>query len=236
MSREGLDLYRGRGHHASTMGKVRLQWRLPTKESSNPRSTDELQRRESKLPRLFSYVVDHDNGFAPNPSGGICTLAKCKYGTKKRNIVEMAKKGDWIAGTGGVDLSKSAGHGKLIYAMRVDKKLSLAEYCRTYEGDRVDAKHDIPEKGRFALISRQFFYFGCNAIDISEIPQKHLDHDFEKSGRGYVSDFSPEFVGDFASWLERTFKMGVHGSPCKPLSAYTVPRCKPKVKRKRRCP
>ena len=70
-------------------------------------------------PRLFSYVVDHDYGFAPNPFGGICTLAKCKYGSKKRNIVEMAERRDWIAGTGGADLSKSAGHGKLIYAMRV---------------------------------------------------------------------------------------------------------------------
>jgi hypothetical protein len=46
------------------------------------------------------------------------------------NIDEMAEKGDWIAGTGGSDLRKSAGHGKLIYAMRIDEKISLAEYCR----------------------------------------------------------------------------------------------------------
>ena len=35
--------------------------------------------------------------------------------------MELAEEGDWIAGTGGADLSKSAGHGKLIYAMRVDE-------------------------------------------------------------------------------------------------------------------
>ncbi|HEV8071318.1 MAG TPA: hypothetical protein VGP76_26630 [Planctomycetaceae bacterium] len=52
------------------------------------------------MTKPFSYVVDHDLGFAPNPSGGFCSLAKCKFGSAKRNIVEMAEEGDWIAGTG----------------------------------------------------------------------------------------------------------------------------------------
>jgi hypothetical protein len=110
------------------------------------------------MPKLYSYVVDHDLGFAPNPFGGCCTLAKCKFSTKKRNIVEMAEEGDWIAGTGGADLSKSAGHGKLIYAMRVDDKIPLAEYCQAYNGSRVDAEHEVLEDGRFALISRHFWF------------------------------------------------------------------------------
>src|SRR5215831_8774518 len=110
------------------------------------------------MPKLFSYVVDHDHGYAPNPFGGFCTLAKCKY-RSKWNIVPMAEKGDWIAGTGGVNLGKSAGHGKLIYAMWVDDKIPLAEYCQQNIGNRIDAKHDIGEKGRFALISYHYFYF-----------------------------------------------------------------------------
>ena len=28
--------------------------------------------------RLYSYVFDHDYGFAPNPFHGVCTLATCK--------------------------------------------------------------------------------------------------------------------------------------------------------------
>lgn len=166
------------------------------------------------MPKLFSYVVDHDHGYAPNPEGAFCTLAKCKYGSKKRNIVELAEVGDWIAGTGGVDLSKSAGHGKLIYAMRVDETISLAEYCRSNIGDRIDAEHDIGEKGRSALISNHFFYFGRNAIDISDIPKNYLDHPFEKSGPGHRSCFSEEFVKDFAKWLKDTFKVGGRTSPC----------------------
>lgn len=186
------------------------------------------------MPILFSYVVDHDLGYAPNPFGGFCTLAKCKYGSKQRNIVERAKGGDWIAGTGGADLAKSAGHGKLIYAMRVDKKIPLAEYCRANSGNRIDAKHDeVVVDGRYALISRHFFYFGRNAIDISEIPRKHLLHPFEKKGLGYRCDFTEEYVEEFASWLEATFRVGVHGPPCKLHSDLRTPECPTKVRRKR---
>ena len=185
------------------------------------------------MPKLYSYVVDHDLGYAPNPSGRLCTLAKCKYGSKKRNIVEMAEVGDWIAGTGGADLSKSAGHGKLIYAMRVDKKIPLAEYCRDMSGKRIDADFDVAVRGRSALISRHFFYFGRNAINIREIPRKHLRHRFEKKGPGYRCDFSEEFVIEFARWLERAFEPGVHGPPCKPYFDGSKPRCRTRVRRRR---
>src|SRR4029077_12631610 len=99
------------------------------------------------MPKLFSYVVDHDYGYAPCPFGDFCTLAKCKYGTVKAktgspggNVAGLAEVGDWIAGTGGVDRSKSAGNGKLIYAMRVDEKISLREYCQANRGNRIDAE------------------------------------------------------------------------------------------------
>ncbi|HEV8059000.1 MAG TPA: hypothetical protein VGP68_03960 [Gemmataceae bacterium] len=191
------------------------------------------------MPKLFSYVVDHDLGFAPNPFGGFCSLAKCKHGTikctngtMKRNIVEMAQEGDWIAGTGGADLAKSAGHGKLIYAMRVDEKLQLGEYCRAMHGNRIDAEHEHDEKTRFALISHHYFYFGRNAINISAIPSRHLDHPFEKTGPGYRCDFSEEFINDFANWMKANFKVGVHGLPCMPHSDLKLPLCSTKVKRK----
>jgi hypothetical protein len=184
------------------------------------------------MAKLFSYVVDHDYGFAPNPFGGFCTLVKCKYGTKKRNIVELAEVGDWIVGTGGVDLRKSAGHGKLIYALRVDEIISLDEYCRAHDGDRIDADPEVGGKDRRALISHHFFYFGRNAIDISDIPQKHLDHPFEKRGPGHRCDFSEKFVEDFAKWLKANFKTGVHGQPCKPHSELKLPKCPSKVRRK----
>ena len=110
---------------------------------------------------LFSYVVDHDLGFAPNPFSGCCTLVHCKFGGAKdrRNIVELAEVGDWIVGTGGHS-KDSAGHGTLIYLMHVDEKLP---FDRFLADSRFRGRHDCNDFGRgntFALVSRRYFYFG----------------------------------------------------------------------------
>ncbi len=185
------------------------------------------------MTRLFSYVVEHDYGFAPNPFGGYCTLAKCKYGSGRyRNIVELAEVGDWIVGTGGARESVSAGHGKLVYAMRVDEKLRLADYYRDKRfGGRPDAKHDeLTMKGHFALVSRHFFYFGGNAIDM---PTRFLNYPLEKKGPGFrYKDFAQDFINDFTGWLEATFKVGLHGSPCGSDPELRLPTCAYKVKKR----
>lgn len=107
---------------------------------------------------LFSYVVADDTGWAPHPTGRYCTLVWCKYKENRRShrsIVELAEKGDWVVGTGGV---KNAGHGKLIYAMRMDEKLSLAEYRNDKRfASRFDAERDRKgRKDQYALISQHF--------------------------------------------------------------------------------
>ena len=73
---------------------------------------------------------------------------------------------------------------------------------------------------------------GRFAIDISAIPRTHLDHPFEKTGPGHRCDFSEEFVEEFARWLKTSFKVGVHGPPCKPHSELKLPKCPAKVRRK----
>jgi hypothetical protein len=78
--------------------------------------------------KLYSYCLRYDDGGAPNPYWGVCTLAICKPAIRR-----AAKVGDWIAGTGSKnsavgDISKS-----LVYAMRVTQVLSMPEYdsfCR----------------------------------------------------------------------------------------------------------
>lgn len=67
--------------------------------------------------KLFSDVVVHDKGHAPNPYFGFCTLCRCKFKKSRKarqNIVELADRGDWVIGTGGANRRKSAGHGKLV--------------------------------------------------------------------------------------------------------------------------
>jgi len=69
---------------------------------------------------LYSYVITRDYGFAPNPFGGICTLATCKPGIRNH-----AKVGDWVIGIAGVSLSCV---GKIIFLMEVNKIISFQEY------------------------------------------------------------------------------------------------------------
>ncbi|MFI8412135.1 hypothetical protein ACIGB6_06565 [Paeniglutamicibacter gangotriensis] len=70
--------------------------------------------------RLYSYVVRHDIGFAPNPFYDWCTLGPCKPA-----IRGTAEVGDWILGTG----SKSNGlEGRLVYAMQVEEVLDFDTY------------------------------------------------------------------------------------------------------------
>jgi hypothetical protein len=70
--------------------------------------------------RLFSYIVRHDFGFAPNPFHGYCTLATCKP-----QIRSAASVGDWVIGTGSASKNLS---GRLVYAMQVSEKMSFDAY------------------------------------------------------------------------------------------------------------
>lgn len=74
------------------------------------------------MPRLHSYVVRYDSGFAPNPFYGYCTLATCKP-----DIRNAAKPGDWIVGSASAARPVRRG-GHLVHAMRVTEILSFQEY------------------------------------------------------------------------------------------------------------
>lgn len=77
------------------------------------------------MPRLFSYTIPSDDGAAPNPFHGQCTLAICKP-----SIRRAAKKDDWIAGLGSKNAWSGNLEGHLVYAMRVEEVVSMADYDR----------------------------------------------------------------------------------------------------------
>jgi Nucleotide modification associated domain 2 len=163
---------------------------------------------------LFSYVVDHDLGFAPNPYSGYCTLVHCKFSDtgERRNIVELAEIGDWILGTGGSG-KQSAGHGKLIFLMRVDEKPTFEEFLadRRFRG-RSDWI-DFGSGNSFALVSERYFYFGKNALNISSLPE-YLTTGLAKRGPGFRSDYPEEGIMGLIEWISRKYKTGMHGDPC----------------------
>jgi Nucleotide modification associated domain 2 len=67
--------------------------------------------------RLFTYKVTTDSGSAPNPYGGVCTLAICKPA-----IRSAAKLGDIIVGL------TPGNEGRIIYCMQITEKMSWKEY------------------------------------------------------------------------------------------------------------
>ena len=69
---------------------------------------------------LYSYIVKHDGGFAPNPFFGYCTLACCKPGIRRR-----AQEGDWIIG-----LTPKAGRNRIVFFMEVEETLDFRQYWR----------------------------------------------------------------------------------------------------------
>lgn len=80
------------------------------------------------MTRLFSYAMPLDDGAAPNPYWGVCTLAICKP-----QIRSTAEVGDWIVGTGSKTARQTNGttkdmSGRVIYAMRVTQKMAMRDY------------------------------------------------------------------------------------------------------------
>lgn len=80
---------------------------------------------------MFTYNIDYDTGFAPNPFGHRLTLATCKPGIRRTKKV-----GDWLVGfsckglsdkarKADIEISKDA----IIYIGLVSEILSLTDYC-----------------------------------------------------------------------------------------------------------
>ena len=185
------------------------------------------------LMKIYSYVVKHDSGFAPNPFWGSCTLATCKPEIRRK-----AKPGDWVIGTGSVNEGRPE---TLIYAMKVSEATPIEEYGiskkfskkipkidgtpRQKCGDNIyfwnngkwDQKknpHHIPEdtqhdtNGKNVLIGKEFYYFGGEA-DILPARFKELI----KKGPGHKCNFPEKLKNDFINWLKANCKKGINGLP-----------------------
>ncbi len=80
------------------------------------------------MAKIYSYVLRYDDGAAPNPFWGICTLTICKP-IVRRN----AEIGDWIIGTGSKNAKCNDGivydlSDSLVYAMKVTDIKRLKDY------------------------------------------------------------------------------------------------------------
>jgi len=184
---------------------------------------------------LYSYIVTHDTGFAPNPFFGCCTLACCKP-----EISRKAKKDDWIVG-----LTPKAQGNKVVYFMKVDEVMEFGRYWKDrrfrqkrprYDkdvrlrcGDNIyeprpnggfrqhpsmhsDGEHENAGNkkhdlgGNNVLISEAFAYFGSKPVTLPPELECLI------VGRGHRSRFSDEDKLQFSEFASRS-KFGVHASP-----------------------
>jgi Nucleotide modification associated domain 2 len=181
---------------------------------------------DADMSRLFTYTIPVDDGAAPNPFWGMCSLAICKPGIRR-----VAKKDDWVAGLGSKnspsgDLSKH-----LVYAMRVEEVLTLEEYDQealsrwshripNLKGadlwERLgDCIYDYSEQepiqrpsvhgvvnietdlsGKNVLISSDFYYLGREAIKLP-----NYLHPVCHQTQGHRSDANAPYFDRFVSWL-----------------------------------
>lgn len=72
---------------------------------------------------LYSYCIPVDDGAAPNPFWRVCTLTICKPVIRR-----IAQEGDWVVGVGSKNVGARNYSGRLVYAMKVTKVMSLEEY------------------------------------------------------------------------------------------------------------
>ena len=160
--------------------------------------------------------MDHDTGFAPNTRFGICSLTGCKNSKtrKRRNIEELAERGSWVVGIGGKGTNRPD---KLIYAMEVESNLSLDSFREKYPGKSKYLKGHTP--GSNVLVSRKFYYFGENAIDVP-MELKHIIID--RQGFWKVSD---EDIKKLKSHLSKKYEQGVYGNPNNPEAKGKCEKC-----------
>lgn len=193
-------------------------------------------RTTERLSRVFSYVVAHDLGFAPNPFHGWCSLACCKP-----RIRGSAAPGDLVLGL----TSRSK---RVVYMMRISERLTFEEYWvdprfrakrpnwksargkmrwgdniyqpdgaggfvqhRSCHWDHETDQESLTAKSRdtgqdAVLVSRDFVYFGAAGPPLPKMLE------FLAVSRGHRCRYSSEQVTAVHEYFD-TLERGVLGSP-----------------------
>jgi hypothetical protein len=178
-----------------------------------------LDRNFVRRPRLYSYIVAHDGGFAPCATAKLLTLACCKP-----KIRSVARRGDWVMGT----TPKKRGSGKLVFLACVTQKLTFAEYYYQVPPARRDNIYRPRSTGGYAqvktedhgphnkkrdlsadavLLSEEFVYYGGSAV---AIPGSFADLIATTQGHRTIKKSGD--ISRFVKWASEK-PWGVQGKP-----------------------
>ena len=190
---------------------------------------------------IFSYVVEHDLGFAPNPFHGVCTLACCKPGIRKK-----AEVGDHVLGLGA---AKPKLQGHITYWVRIDEIVTFDEYWSDPRfqrkkpvmggttllryGDNIyhrDVKNEFRQEDSFHSLEDGSISVGNRNRDTAKTDKVLIGREFCYWGRaaiklpdalkcfdirsqGHKSRFSQEQISALLRWLAEHPKRGYLGEP-----------------------
>lgn len=153
----------------------------------------------SHKPRLFSYTIPFDDGAAPNPFRGMCTLAICKPAIRR-----VAQIGDWIVGLGSVAAPSGDLRGRLVYAMHVEEVISVREYDLRAQ---YEWQHRIPDVASLDLSERlgDCIYDFCDSTEPRQRASVHGPENEERdlSGRNVLISRDFYYFGSRAIQLPR---------------------------------
>lgn len=182
--------------------------------------------------KIYSYVITHDTGFAPNPFHGVLTLATCKPKIRKK-----AKIGDILLGTGS---ASSVGNKTVVYAAIISDVLSIEDYFidKRFQSKKPTLKNEwfykhgdnIYQKkgdkwlqkrnmhhfksdivrdvsGENVLVCKHFWYFGKKAL---RLPNKF--HPIVKKGPGHKITCDKDTILQLMDWLKLN-SMGIKSLP-----------------------
>jgi hypothetical protein len=188
-----------------------------------------LDRERTRPPKLYSYIVAKDSGFAPCVTKNLLTLACCKP-----KIRSAGRQGDWVMGT----TPKKRGPGKLVFLARIGEKVTFADYYRRFSKaspKRVDVIYRPAGNGLYrqvpnpyhgskqtpkdtgtdsVLLSSEFVYYGGSA---TPIPNEFQD--IIAITQGHRKIRHSRLVSPFLAWA-RQRPWGIRGKPAdQPISA-----------------
>ena len=164
---------------------------------------------------LYSYLMDHDFGLAPNPFGQYCTLAVCKPVIRKSSNLHI---GDWIIGTGSKALESTSGKKiihHLIYVMQVSEIITMQEY---WEDPRFQYKKPVLNGPLVAMYGDNFYHQGSKGNWIQEksahsngdgsVNEDHLNQDV--GGENVLIATLFYYFGDNAPLIPENFRFVCH--------------------------
>jgi hypothetical protein len=200
------------------------------------------------MPDVFSYCIPTDDGAAPNPFWGVCTLVICKP-----RIRSAAEVGDWVVGTGSHRSPIGDIGNHVVYAMRVTEKLTMQKYnswtqrklpekipdwssddYRRRAGDSIydttvypyvlrasvhnEGNRKRDLSGKYALLSTHFYYFGNKPLEMPAALRAII-----KDGRSHRRVREQQLVAEFVAWID--------GQGLAPNSLLGEPQCRDLEKR-----